>query len=544
MIYIDPKSKPAEEKRPDFIVLTKANALSTTFGSSYSMERFFMNRTDCWHKFTILHGRTHDKEFILKLIMDTVYPMELFPVMYKEEGETTCFLAKKCGPAIERLCRSHLIVNTPSGLPVELEIVLAFAHINDVRVNLHENTVKVMNKRFNKSTKHLDLSNFHRDPDLYDLIFCPLSQATVFHHVLNAFKSNLPPVRSLNLSHNDICSLKSLEALLQRQQPLVKVDLRHNMIKHVRDLEVLRPLQVSELLLDRNPLCQYFDSEYPYISAVKGILPSLVKLDGVVLGPPGVPRTKRNFVTPLKDITLADQFVRHFFTLYDGDSRMKLGGMYHGDALFSLTSTYLPAQSTSNTARLTEYTIESRNLLKLSDYTKGLKLLRHGSDAILATICKLPRSEHDPYSFTVDLVHSDSSIVISVTGVFREPTIIKSPLVRSFCRVFVLVQIGPRDFQIANETMHVKNATTEEAEVAFKIPKPSIGPKVAPGKGQKLSGSDKEQMSKLLSHLTEMNIKWSRKCLEESKWNVKKALTMFTELYKISKIPPEAFSNM
>jgi hypothetical protein len=32
--------------------------------------------------------------------------------------------------------------------------------------------------------------------------------------------------------------------------------------------------------------------------------------------------------------------------------------------------------------------------------------------------------------------------------------------------VFVLVQIGPRDFQIANETMHIKNATTEEAEVS------------------------------------------------------------------------------
>jgi hypothetical protein len=42
----------------------------------------------------------------------------------------------------------------------------------------------------------------------------------------------------------------------------------------------------------------------------------------------------------------------------------------------------------------------------------------------------------------------------------------KSPLIRSFCRVFVLIQIGPRDFQIANETMHVKNATTEEAEVS------------------------------------------------------------------------------
>jgi hypothetical protein len=30
---------------------------------------------------------------------------------------------------------------------------------------------------------------------------------------------------------------------------------------------------------------------------------------------------------------------------------MKLEGLYHRDALFSLTSTYLPAQTTSNTAR-------------------------------------------------------------------------------------------------------------------------------------------------------------------------------------------------
>jgi hypothetical protein len=34
------------------------------------------------------------------------------------------------------------------------------------------------------------------------------------------------------------------------------------------------------------------------------------------------------------------------------------------------------------------------------------------------------------------------------------------------------------------------------------------------------------------------------RCLEESKWDVKKAITVFTELYKMSKIPPEAFSNL
>jgi hypothetical protein len=34
------------------------------------------------------------------------------------------------------------------------------------------------------------------------------------------------------------------------------------------------------------------------------------------------------------------------------------------------------------------------------------------------------------------------------------------------------------------------------------------------------------------------------RCLEESKWDIKKALTVFTELYKMNKIPPEAFSNL
>jgi hypothetical protein len=73
--------------------------------------------------------------------------------------------------------------------------------------------------------------------------------------------------------------------------------------------------------------------------------------DGVVLGPPGFPRTRRNFLMPPEDCALADQFIRHYFTLYDCGNRRKLEGLYHSDALFSLTATYLSAQSTSNTAR-------------------------------------------------------------------------------------------------------------------------------------------------------------------------------------------------
>lgn len=49
---------------------------------------------------------------------------------------------------------------------MDLEIILAFAHVNDILVNIRENIVKVVNKRFNKIAKHLDLSDFHRDPGM------------------------------------------------------------------------------------------------------------------------------------------------------------------------------------------------------------------------------------------------------------------------------------------------------------------------------------------------------------------------------------------
>jgi len=65
--------------------------------------------------------------------------------------------------------------------------------------------------------------------DLCDLVFCPLSQAKVLSHVLNAVKSAHKLVTSINLSHNDLSSLRPLEALWMIQT-IAKLDLRHNMV--------------------------------------------------------------------------------------------------------------------------------------------------------------------------------------------------------------------------------------------------------------------------------------------------------------------------
>lgn len=54
MIHVNlTPTTPSEEKKPDCIVLDNSNALSVTLGSSYCMERCFINRRDCWHKFMV-----------------------------------------------------------------------------------------------------------------------------------------------------------------------------------------------------------------------------------------------------------------------------------------------------------------------------------------------------------------------------------------------------------------------------------------------------------------------------------------------------------
>lgn len=525
------------------IILDHTNSFDAMCGPGYrgSREFKFIHGKDYWHKVTVLQGATGNKEDILKRIMDFVYPADLLPVMCRDDGVHLYFLIRRCGKAIEKLCRVRMKIETPLD-PIHLRIVLGFANVKDIPLNMQMCLTKAITKRYNHTRKYLDLSNFHNDPELVDVLFCPLSQHKMLHCVFNLAVNYHLNIKNLNLANNGISFVRNLGSSTPFKQ-INKIDLRQNSISSAAELVHLRQSLIRELLLDLNPMCEKYSCEKEYINDVRNAIPTLVKLDGVTLPAPGFPRTIKNFVLLQDDILLADQFIRQYFTLYDSEHRKKLEGLYYKEALFSLSATYLPAQSTSNTARLTEYTIESRNLLKLSDYSKNLRVLHRGPESIMGTICKLPTTEHDRYSFRVDVTKCNSGVVISVKGVFKEPTILKAPLIRSFYRVFVLKEINPKCFQIANESLHISNATTKEAETAFKVTKPVITRKMLASKTGNLSENEKTQMTDTMSMLTTMNKKWSNKCLEETQWEIKEALIVFTELYKMNKIPQEAFSG-
>ncbi|KAK7867460.1 hypothetical protein R5R35_009772 [Gryllus longicercus] len=503
---------------------------------------------DYWHKFTVLRGAGYSKLEIMDALLDVVQPQMIAPVMYRREGSSATFFARNCLAAFLKLTRANLQIQVNSSGPfgpsvqtLDIEITLRHTHVQDLRLHLHDHLVACIARRHDKALKALDLSAFHMDPELSEVVFWSLRVPKAFVYVLNMLKVRTSAIRCLYLADNEITELPKFIILSK----LEVVDLSSNKISNMNVLKNFNGLNLLEISLDRNPVCAQYHDELSYIQAIKEMVPTIKKIDGVYLTRPEPSLWRRNYVPPGQSecIALVDQFLQHYFTLLDGDDRQRLRGMYHPDALFSLTCNYVPGQSTSSTARLTRYTLESRNLLRLSDYSKSQQLLSQGAEEVLSALCRLPRTEHDPYSFAVDLPYYTQEIaVIVVSGVFREPSMMNENLIRAFSRTFVLHKVASKEYQIVNEMLTVSNASTKQAEESFQYPKPKVSlAKLSFNPAQDLTDADRKQMTRILSRLTEMNQQWAQKCLEQSKWDIKWALVVFTELLKMNKLPGEAF---
>jgi len=82
--------------------------------------------------------------------------------------------------------------------------------------------------------------------------------------------------------------------------------------------------------------------------------------DGVDLSPPilfdvnedfRMPASKGHYVCTEDAMTMARQFLEQYYQLYDSDNREQLVSAYHSEAMFSMTSTYPPGQSSTTTPK-------------------------------------------------------------------------------------------------------------------------------------------------------------------------------------------------
>ncbi|XP_076756404.1 nuclear RNA export factor 1 [Xylocopa sonorina] len=512
--------------------LDSSIAIKISMGGSMFQERTLMGRSDVWHKIKVLKGTQYHKETVLRAILTAIEPAEFIPVKYQVSGEDTFFLARNCAHALDKLCKTNLIIKNPEGDPLILIVTLGFASTHDLKINLQPLLLTALAKKYDPNNKTLDLEQFHKDPDMSKTAYCPLTQQRTFTHVMKLIKTAIATVEHLNLQKNELFSLTPVEA--NALSSIKYLDLRHNNLMSMEALAPLKNLCILKLWLDGNPLCENYCSSKQYVESVLKYCPNLIQLDGVYIRTSGLPLTYVNYFKNESKEELVTKFINHFFNLYDHNDRSHLRGLYYKNAFYSMSFGINP--SIAHKRNLTQFTT-NRNLLRTTDSNKKRQNLYYGQDNILAGLKRLPRSYHDRNSFVYDLIFDDGKcLVISVSGLLKNMS--KTSQILSFNRTFVL-QAGPDyEYNILNDQYHV-DSTLEE------ISPTSIETKVSYDEltSACFSVNEKKELLKKFVEVTTLNDDWSQTYMEEACWNIRKAILNFMKDYKSSSVPIDAFSR-
>lgn len=119
-----------------------------------------------------------------------------------------------------------------------------------------------------------------------------------------------------------------------------------------------------------------------------------------------LPDPQQTFLCSPDGQEVVRQFLEQYFLLYDSESRQPLLNAYHQFALFSMTMAYPYSpygQNKKGGSWLEWYANDNRNLLRVIDADRRLKLLLQGQGSIITFLEEMPDTKHDVHSFTVDL---------------------------------------------------------------------------------------------------------------------------------------------
>ncbi|KAK9885790.1 hypothetical protein WA026_013659 [Henosepilachna vigintioctopunctata] len=493
-----------------------------------------LKNSNSWHAFILYNVPNPERNEILKIVLDHLYPLDLIPVKFKILENACMFMARNCADAIEKLCRDNLLIPNPINpmSPFRCEIILQYSSLHQLKVNVQKNVTSVLHTLYDAATKTLDLSNFSENPGLFQ--FCPLSQPKIMYFVLHIALGVHPTCIKLN--NNEIHSLFPIEALWSSSS-VTHLDLRNNKIDDMASLDTLKMLNLTELWLDGNPLCNNID-EYSYVEQIRTVLPKLVRLDGIILTKNGAPAFIRNYLCNHNGFDLVDQFIEYYFTTYDTDRKL-LEGLYHPNAMCSITNVYKSGQSTSSSARLRPYQVNNRNLLAMADLSRSQQFLIRGNKCIIRKLIDLPKTEHDAFSMFVDLMYySENCAVISVSGLYRQmpEALLEPERYLGFNRTFVLTGCNG-EYSIVNDMLHVYNALTYQAARAFSITNP-VKCEQFP---KPVTSKEREIAIEAVYLATGISKEWAKRLLVDANYDVIECIKTFVQLFKVDKIPAEAF---
>jgi len=183
---------------------------------------------------------------------------------------------------------------------------------------------------------------------------------------------------------------------------------------------------------------------------------------------------------------------------------------YHENATMSMAVNFYRVDD----AVAQEYKAESRNL-KLVGGTaaKRDRLLHRKRLQIVGFLDRLPKTQHDTSSFTLDIpLATERLMTFTVCGTFRER--IGAKIIRQFSRMFVVVPQGG-GLCIINDSLCITSPSKEQIE--------------------------RSKAVFTIVEETQMNCIYSEMCLSNAGWSLEKARIDFQSAKQEGKIPSDAY---
>lgn len=498
-----------------------------------------------WYKAMIKDGVNYGRQEVLDGIRSLVHE-PFIPVLCEVEGKSLVFYLEDNGPAVQAISEISRRLTMSTGEKLTIFFNRSPPPNRPLTQPQREQVMQVMSGRYSPEMKRLDLKNFHNDSTLVkENIFCPLYRQPNMQIVVNIIMEHIPHVEEIDLSHNKMTCLDELERLKSSCTNLHRLSLKKNKLASPDSLDKLSGMQITDLTLEDNPLCDRFRDTESYISAVRKRFPKVLYLDSQELPKPigfdvdeevtKIPKSIPTYFVEPNAQNLVTVFLQEYYKIFDSTDRLKLQEAYSQHALLSLSCNF---PESGPGARFTSlYNAENRNLKKITNNERRYKLVVQGRNNIGKFLSSLPQTNHDLMSFEVDVPLAEATLmVVVVSGVYSQIAD-RNPPIRSFKRTMIIIPEGS-GYCITNEQLYLTNATVDQVKKAFKEP-PAKDPQPVPVPNVEVQ--QKEAMALKFSEASGMLPCYSLQCLEENEWDFEKAAAVFTKLKAENKIPPEYF---
>jgi nuclear RNA export factor len=294
---------------------------------------------------------------------------------------------------------------------------------------------EAMSKRYVPENKALDLSNFGADQTFGGSSGATgkLNDDRVMEVVIETIGVHLPDLEALSLTNNGLKTLRVLSKIVEKAPKIKVLYLDRNKLMQCKELDNVSKLNLNVLKLDGNPFLGNFKDGTDYSNQLRKKFRSLQILDGNQLPQlimfeevestststtieiiPGYAKMVVN--EQIEDYI--GRFMREYFKVYDTNNREQLASAYHENAMISLQA-YFPIKTLEKTIKY-DYLPESRNLNMERVYVNSRKgrLLHQKRTQIIGFLDRLPKTQHDITSFTLDVPFAtDRLMTVSVTVV-------------------------------------------------------------------------------------------------------------------------------